>query len=714
MKTKIALIALWMLCLVALSAQYGGVGTFEKMGHLDTVTTGYYVITSVLPTPHTNNVAGVYGMGNKNPNATSNWFDATLITTELTITEIENPDVNIVWYIEEVLTGVYTLKRLDADLYANVPSDATAVNLSDNPASNTARWKILSNTEAVPFRIQSEAFAARHLRYRAELATPGRFNTVVVGQANSHDITLFKLSGEPAVVPQITNITSISTAPVVGEPLTVSATVVYDEASALTVSLKYSRNDVETSIPMAATGNVYSATIPASEFTNGDKFELFIEVNYGTPNPIITQTQRFFSGITPIKTIRTRTGNTNADLAYRNYIFKIQGVAIMNDRIFDANRNEFHIQDETAGILIFRAANVAIDLPAQLEGTLIEASGLLEFYQESLQLNANPANNGNIVVVGNKPMPEPVVGTIAFFNNLTNRETYASQLIGIAKVNKVQDEVWPNDASAHVFVSDGTGSMALRVFQLSDAIGTDNEPTWPVDVTGVLGYNATGSTPIGNRLLIRGLKDIHEEGVLPVTITSFTVSATANSAIISWVTESEINMSGYRILKNQTNNFETAIEVNFTAANNIPTSQTYNYIDTDVNVGITYYYWLEAIELDGSSELKGPVDILIPIEPTIPPVDNPTRLLNVYPNPITTETGAKFEMNVRSSETATLRIFNIKGQLIREFAGLSGTDLTVNWDGRDNNNRETAAGMYFYQLSSPSYYSVHRMVILRH
>ena len=203
--------------------------------------------------------------------------------------------------------------------------------------------------------------------------------------------------------------------------------------------------------------------------------------------------------------------------------------------------------------------------------------------------------------------------------------------------------------------------------------------------------------------------------VLPVTVTGFTATIITDGISLNWITESEMNMLGYRILRAESNDFDTAryITLNDIISRNQTTTQNYNFIDRDVINGQTYVYWLEAIEINGTKEIYGPVSVIMPALPEIPVDIEQTFIVNVYPNPLVENTTANFEISVKNDETAQLRIFNIRGQLVKEFSEIPTGHHNINWDGRDNRNREVSSGIYFYQLTSPSSFNVNRIVIVK-
>jgi len=89
-----------------------------------------------------------------------------------------------------------------------------------------------------------------------------------------------------------------------------------------------------------------------------------------------------------------------------------------------------------------------------------------------------------------------------------------------------------------------------------------------------------------------------------------------------------------------------------------------------------------------------------------------------YPNPFNPTTTIQFRVGILGfGETiyTTLKIYNIKGQLVRTLFDeekLSG-DYNIIWDGRDNSGKEVASGIYFYQLKTKDYTDTKKMVLLR-
>ncbi|MCD4819648.1 MAG: carboxypeptidase regulatory-like domain-containing protein [Candidatus Cloacimonetes bacterium] len=85
-----------------------------------------------------------------------------------------------------------------------------------------------------------------------------------------------------------------------------------------------------------------------------------------------------------------------------------------------------------------------------------------------------------------------------------------------------------------------------------------------------------------------------------------------------------------------------------------------------------------------------------------------------YPNPFNPETTIFFE-TTNLDEEIQIEIFNIKGQLIREFK-IQNLKFKINsivWDGTDEKNNSVSSGIYFYKLKTSSKVITKKMILLR-
>jgi hypothetical protein len=101
-------------------------------------------------------------------------------------------------------------------------------------------------------------------------------------------------------------------------------------------------------------------------------------------------------------------------------------------------------------------------------------------------------------------------------------------------------------------------------------------------------------------------------------------------------------------------------------------------------------------------------------------VDTPDELvpantisLTNYPNPFNPNTNIQFNLPVESQ--ASLKIFNVKGQLITTlFDGIAQAGShTIEWNGTDSKNQTVSSGLYFYRLETKSRTIMNKMMLLK-
>lgn len=218
----------------------------------------------------------------------------------------------------------------------------------------------------------------------------------------------------------------------------------------------------------------------------------------------------------------------------------------------------------------------------------------------------------------------------------------------------------------------------------------DTYPRWlSVDVTGF--GDTKGVWQVGNST----------DETLPVELSSFTATISQNNKVqLYWVTQSETNVSGFRIYRGLVNDAAAALQLSvFIPATNSSQAQHYLYEDTELFESGYYYYWLESNDLEGSSELFGPVSVNFGTgdSPNIPvPLVN--GINSIYPNPFNPFTTISFSME--KDAPVEINIYNQKGQMVRSLAASSMTkgNHRLGWDGRDDNGKSVSSGIYLMKL----------------
>jgi hypothetical protein len=210
---------------------------------------------------------------------------------------------------------------------------------------------------------------------------------------------------------------------------------------------------------------------------------------------------------------------------------------------------------------------------------------------------------------------------------------------------------------------------------------------------------------------------------LPVELSSFTVTLTAEMFVqIAWVAQSETNHLGYNILRNVSNDAESALQINPSVISSadgvsVGTQISYSYTDAEVDNNTNYYYWLESVDLGGVSALYGPITVLVthdPDDPGIPPLPpTVTKLLPAYPNPFNPSTNIRYAL--KEGSKVRVEIYNVKGQLMRVYENDHADPgyYQIMWDGKDINGNKAASGVYLYRMTAGKYTSSKKMVLAK-
>ncbi len=288
-----------------------------------------------------------------------------------------------------------------------------------------------------------------------------------------------------------------------------------------------------------------------------------------------------------------------------------------------------------------------------------------------------------------------------------------------------------SDSYWQVFSSEGNVGSYNITFDLSGVSGIENFNTLKIlkrdnsssewqDVT-LAPHNATliYNNPY---ITVQGLSSFSDfvpagsgDNSLPVELSSFTGIFINDFVTIRWETSSETENNGFNIFRSETADFAESENVNpyMIAANNSSTGSSYSFDDTDVEINKTYYYWLESLSLDGNSILHKNISVNTDKKDEEITPDLPVRtvLFDAYPNPFNPETTIEF--NVKENETATLTIFNLKGQVVKSFHEFNPGHHQIQWDGLGDNNEASSSGIYFYILQSLTSKHCKKMILIK-
>ena len=159
--------------------------------------------------------------------------------------------------------------------------------------------------------------------------------------------------------------------------------------------------------------------------------------------------------------------------------------------------------------------------------------------------------------------------------------------------------------------------------------GLHSQPKWRLFIyIAVIGALLTGSV-----LLVGVVKAV-------VTVDLFEAYAYDGLVQIIWSTASELDNAGFYVLRSPTQVGEYERISNFIPGTGDSYGDVYDWDDTAVVDGTTYWYKLEAIDNNNSSEFFGPIWATPGVEPTDEPT-GPTPTRTGTPTLTTTPTGSQ-------------------------------------------------------------------------
>ncbi|KAB2847391.1 MAG: T9SS type A sorting domain-containing protein [Ignavibacterium sp.] len=248
--------------------------------------------------------------------------------------------------------------------------------------------------------------------------------------------------------------------------------------------------------------------------------------------------------------------------------------------------------------------------------------------------------------------------------------------------------------------------------------------TGPVEVDNAI-FNACGSvstsnTAAVNREVINNVANWSKDdtnafstppcgSVLPVELSSFSVSIQEGNVFSNWETATEVNNYGFEIerCKTQDVRSETWEKIGFVNGHgNSNSPKYYSFVDGKAPIG-ELKYRLKQIDFDGTFEYSDFVTIYNS-------QDYKFDLAQNYPNPFNPSTTISFTVpNVVDAFNASTTLLKVYDVLGREVASLVNEKKTPGNYKINFNANKFASGMYFYTLTSGSFKQTKKMLLIK-
>ncbi|RMF56800.1 MAG: T9SS C-terminal target domain-containing protein [Calditrichaeota bacterium] len=280
-----------------------------------------------------------------------------------------------------------------------------------------------------------------------------------------------------------------------------------------------------------------------------------------------------------------------------------------------------------------------------------------------------------------------------------------------------EDTLFDGDFTATVrFHFDNVPGIAdevnLVLYRRNDATGTWS-PTSATLFDEGNNFDGTGYFEITITELTAGgfsgqyiLTSSDVDNPLPVQLSTFNAQIFQEGIKLLWETESELNNQGFEVWRSMDNEDNYVLVSSYQTnsdlqgAGNSNTKQNYEFFDSQVVEGHTYYYILWDVSYDGSRSSHGPLKVVFEKNSAL---SNQFTLSQNYPNPFNPSTQIPFQIfpvEGKNLFSTRLIITDLLGREIKTLVNdvLPAGTYTFSWDGRDNNNRIVSSGMYLYTL----------------
>jgi hypothetical protein len=282
---------------------------------------------------------------------------------------------------------------------------------------------------------------------------------------------------------------------------------------------------------------------------------------------------------------------------------------------------------------------------------------------------------------------------IAAPGSQTNVQVTAS-VAGVltAWIDFTDDGDW-DDANEHIF-NDVALSAGVNLLSFNVPAGSSSGMKYArfrfSTLTG-LGYDGLASNG--------EVEDYLVSIDVPVELGSFSASMEDGAVRLAWTTQSESDNLGFQVYRSDeaSAGYEKLTDELIPAAGNSQTVRDYSYLDDTVEGGMTYYYKLADVSVDGLETLHGPIEVRVSLLPNFLSLDTPV------PNPMVRQ-DATIQFSIPSAGMTRLVLYDLAGRELTVLADgmMQPGSHNVKFGRADARGNRLPAGLYFLRLLSPS------------
>jgi hypothetical protein len=194
------------------------------------------------------------------------------------------------------------------------------------------------------------------------------------------------------------------------------------------------------------------------------------------------------------------------------------------------------------------------------------------------------------------------------------------------------------------------------------------------------------------------------DNVSPNSPQGVSAGFTTNTVTIRWRANTETDVYEYAIYRGTT--------ASFTPTSPLAKVRTPQYLDVLSQTGVTYYYKVSAVDVSGNESPMTAVSVLTGVEHS-GGVPTEFALGQNYPNPFNPSTEITFA--VPKQTNVKVVVYNLSGAEIATLVNqsMSPGNYRAVWNGRSDDGRTVASGVYFYHLQAEGFAATKKMTLLK-
>lgn len=274
------------------------------------------------------------------------------------------------------------------------------------------------------------------------------------------------------------------------------------------------------------------------------------------------------------------------------------------------------------------------------------------------------------------------------------------------------------------------GNIKLQYLESGTSINLNTSSVGIENADGTLGVeyrqDGVGGPYFSSPLAVEfGMND----AALPVQLSSFTARGGDGFITLEWITESEVDNLGFEVYRANSRNGEYQMIDSYVhnpaleGAGNSSTRRVYRFTDRRVVNGFTYWYKIADVANSGLRMFHGPVSATAVKGTVVTGTGEVPEKFALHPNhpnpfsPFNPATRIPFDIpRVRGGTIeVNLSIYDALGRKIRTLVDgpLAPDSYVVEWDGKDEQGRPVASGVYLYGIRSHLFIQFRKLLVIR-